>query len=173
MKYYTKVNDQEFIIEIDHDDEIVVNGERFAIDFQSLPAANIYSLLIDNSSLEGLAEERDDTWEVLIRGELYTVRVQDERAYRLAQARGTAAAVTGEAVVKSPMPGIIVSVPVSEGDLVQKGDKVVILESMKMENELHAPRDGVIGRVLVEPGASVEKGQSLVVVTDPEEETGG
>jgi biotin carboxyl carrier protein len=64
------------------------------------------------------------------------------------------------------MPGIIIAVSVTEGDEVTKGQKVVILESMKMENELTAPRDGVVMRVKVTSGDSVEKGQVLVVIGD-------
>ncbi len=167
MKYITTVGEKEYTIEIDHDDEIVVNGERFAVDFQDSPDGHIYSLLLNNQSLEGLAMEREEGWQVLIRGELYNVQVQDERSYRLAQARGTAASVTGEATVKSPMPGIIIATPVAADDMVKKGETVIILESMKMENELRAPRDGKVARVFVEPGTGVEKNQPLLVIIDP------
>ncbi|WP_420629420.1 biotin/lipoyl-containing protein [Candidatus Leptofilum sp.] len=168
MKYITTVNDQEFIIEIEQDNQIVVNGERYDIDFQHLPEADVLSLLLDNRSLEAVVEARDDVWEVLTKGELYTVKVQDERAYRLSKARGAAGEVTGEAQIKSPMPGLIVAVPIAEGQTVQKGDKVIILESMKMENELRAPKDGIVSRVHVVQGASVEKDQVLAVIIDPE-----
>ena len=167
MKYITTVNDEEFVIEIDHDDEIVVNGERYEIDFQQLTEdGNELSLILNKRSLEAVAEERDGVWQILTLGELYSVNVQDEYAYRLAQARGEDAHETGDAAVKSPMPGLIVNVVVEEGDTVAKGDKVVILESMKMENELRAPRDGVVGRISVSAGDSVEKGQVLAVIVD-------
>jgi len=169
MKYITTVGEKEYTIEIDHDDEIVVNGERFAVDFQDSPDGHIYSLLLNNQSLEGLAMEREEDWQVLIRGELYNVQVQDERSYRLAQARGTAVSVTGEATVKSPMPGIIIAVSVSADELVKKGETVIILESMKMENELRAPRDGKVSRVFVQPGVGVEKNQPLLVIVDSAE----
>ena len=67
------------------------------------------------------------------------------------------------------MPGIIIATPVAEGDAVSKGDKVVILESMKMENELKAPRDGVVITLAVEPGMGVEKNQVLAVIGEPED----
>jgi biotin carboxyl carrier protein len=167
MKYFATVNDEEFVIEIDHDDYIMVNGKPYEVDFQQMAEAGVASLLLNHRSLEAFVEEREEAWEVLIQGELYMVRVEDERAHRLAQARGTAAAVTGEATINSPMPGIIVAVSVAAGDEVAKGQKIVILESMKMENELAAPRAGVVMRVNVASGASVEKGQVLVVIGDP------
>lgn len=170
MKYITSVNGQEYIIEIDQDDEITVNGERHGIDFQQLSEGGTLSLLIDHRSLEAIVEERDDAWEVLLHGELYTVQVQDERAYRLAQARGQLADASGAVVIRSPMPGLILNVLVEEGARVEKGETVVILESMKMENELKASRDGVVTRVHVSNGDSVEKNQELVAIDDEETE---
>jgi biotin carboxyl carrier protein len=164
MKYITSVNDQQYTIEIDQEDRITVNGESYDVDFHQLSEGGILSLLLNNRSLEAIVEERNGAWEVLIRGELYGVQVQDERAYRLAKARGITAEVTGEAPVKSPMPGLIIAVPVEEGQVVKKGDQIIILESMKMENELRSPRDGVVKRLHVEPGASVEKDQLLATI---------
>ncbi|MEM7111153.1 MAG: acetyl-CoA carboxylase biotin carboxyl carrier protein subunit [Chloroflexota bacterium] len=169
MKYIATINEQQFEIEIGHDNEILVNGERYETDFNPLPDSGMVSLLLNNHSWEAVVEERDEMHEVLLKGELYSVLVQDERTYRMAQARGVGTAVTGEANVTAPMPGLIVTIPVNQGDAVSKGDSVVILESMKMENELRAPRDGVILRVSTQPGASVEKGQVLVVIGDEEE----
>ena len=170
MKYITTVNDEEFIIEIEHNNQILVNGVRYDIDFQHLPEADVLSLLLNHQSLEAVVEAREDVWEVLTKGELYTVKVQDERAYRLAKARGMANDITGEAPIKSPMPGLIVAVPVSEGQHVAKGDKVIILESMKMENELRAPKAGIITRISVTQGDSVEKDQVLAVIVDDGEQ---
>lgn len=171
MKYITRVNDEEFVIEIDQDDVITVNGERHGIDFQQLTEGGTLSLLIDHRSLEAIVEEREDAWEVLLHGELYTVQVQDERAYRLAQARGQLSDASEAVVIRSPMPGLILNVLVEEGERISKGQTVVILESMKMENELRAGRDGVVTRVHVGKGDSVEKNQELVAVGDaPDDE---
>lgn len=167
MKYYTSVNDQQFEIEIDHDDRIVVNGEVYAIDFQQLAEGGMASLLLDHQSLEAVIEEQEDRWDVLIHGKLYGVRVQDDRTYRLAQARGLSHH-SGVGDVHAPMPGMIIAVLVKVGDVVQPGDKVAILESMKMENELRTPRGGVVMQVKTTPGSSVEKDQVLVVIAEEE-----
>lgn len=170
MKYFATVNDQQYTIEIDQEDRILVNGEPYHIDFQQLVQGGTLSLLINNRSLEAIVNEQEDAWEVLIHGELYTVQVQDERTYRLAQARGSVLPETGTVAIKAPMPGVILDVLVASGDQVQKGEKVVILESMKMENELRAGRDGVVKRIHVEKGTNVEKNQELLVIGDPDEE---
>ncbi len=170
MKYFTTINDTEFEIIIDHDNQIRVNGETYEIDFQQLAEGGMVSLLLQRRSFEAAVEEREgNNWEVLIQGELYDVQVQDERSYQLAQARGGGTAVAGEANIKAPMPGLIIAVPVSPGQTVHKGDKVVILESMKMENELRSPRDGLVLRVNAQPGDSVEKDAVLMVIGEPEE----
>lgn len=166
VKYITKVKDEEYTIEIDHENQIRVNGQLYYIDFHQLTEGGILSLLLNNRSLEAIVEERDQAWEVLIQGELYTVQVQDERAYRLAKARGSTAEFTGEAIIRSPMPGLIIAVLVKEGQVVKKGDQIVILESMKMENELRSPRAGLVKQVMIGPGVSVEKGQVLVLIGD-------
>jgi len=169
MKYFTRVNDQEYEIEIDRENEIVVDGRIYTVDFQRPSDTDPVSLLLNNRSIAALVEDRDDHWEVLINGELYNVTVQDERSYRLSQARATLDG-DGDVVVRSPMPGLILSVLVEEGRPVQKGDKVVILESMKMENELRAGRDGMVLHIRVSPGETVEKDQPLVIIGDAPEE---
>ncbi|MFT7585402.1 MAG: biotin carboxyl carrier protein, partial [Cellvibrionaceae bacterium] len=94
--------------------------------------------------------------------------VKDERAYRLARARGELDNDTGMVPTKSPMPGVIVNVLVEVGQMISKGETMVILESMKMENELKATRDGKVFEIKVSAGQTVEKDALLVVVGDEE-----
>ncbi|MDR1600726.1 MAG: biotin/lipoyl-binding protein [Oscillospiraceae bacterium] len=75
-----------------------------------------------------------------------------------------APAITGGERIKSPMPGTIISVKVSEGQSVKKHDVLIILEAMKMENEIVAPRDGVVAQIPAGKGASVNTGDTLVVI---------
>jgi biotin carboxyl carrier protein len=63
------------------------------------------------------------------------------------------------------MPGLIVTIAVSTGQLVEKGDVLVVLESMKMQNEIKAPRDGKVGTIRVEPKQSVELNQTLLILS--------
>lgn len=169
MKYIATVRDQEFTIEIDPDGRIHINGEPYEVDYRRLPSGGVTSLLMNHRSVAAVVEERVDHWEVLIEGELYTVKVQDERAYRLERLRSSGMGIDGEAMITSPMPGIIVAVRVDEGQTVRQGDKVVILESMKMENELRAPCDGIVTHVHVSAGASVDKDQVLVTISQDHE----
>ena len=73
-------------------------------------------------------------------------------------------AESGEFHLKSPMPGLVVTIPVAEGQEVKKGQVLLILESMKMQNELKSPRAGTIGRIRVKSGESVEQKQTLLSI---------
>jgi biotin carboxyl carrier protein len=164
MKYVTTIGERAYTIEINRDDQITIDGAAYPIDLRAIDEAT-FSLLIDNASHEALVEKRNGEIHVLLHGRLYTARVEDERASRWQQSGGGLHAGSGEVTLKSPMPGLIVSIPVSEGQTVKKGQTVIVLESMKMENELKAPRDGTITSIKVSPRQSVEQHQSLVVLS--------
>jgi biotin carboxyl carrier protein len=164
MKYATTVGEHMYTIEINRDGEVIVDGQSYAADLQSIDGLGTYSLLLNSESYEALVEEREGLFGVLLKGRFYPIKVEDERAVRLSQASRDLSASTGEVAIKSPMPGLIVAVRVAPGEEVVKGQPLVILESMKMENELKAPRAGKIGAVRVEPRQAVEQGQVLVTI---------
>ena len=166
MKYITVVGDRTYIIDVEREGEVVRDGVPHRLDFKSIDQEGLYSLLVDNKSYEALVEEVEGQLQVVIDGALYTVSVIDERARRLAEAAGGFAPPSGEQGVRSPMPGLVVAIPVKEKDAVKKGQVVLVLESMKMENELKAPRDGTITSVKVTPRQPVEQGQVLLTIGD-------
>lgn len=168
MKYVTTINNKTFEIDIQRDGSLLVNGEQREVDFLALGPA-LYSILMDGLSHELVIEERDDQVEVLLRGKLYAGKVLDERAQLMASRGGGLMSESGETVIKSPMPGLVVSVKVEPGQEVEAGQTVIILESMKMQNELKSPRSGVIHEVNVSDGQSVEQGKVLVTIGSDEE----
>ena len=91
-------------------------------------------------------------------------QVQTERERRLSRVAGGKQAHTGPITVKAPMPGLVRAVTVAVGDEVPTGGRLLLLEAMKMENEIKAPRDGVVKSVGCAEGAAVESGQTLVVI---------
>ena len=164
MKYITIVEDKQYLIEIIDEKHVSVDGKIYNIDFESVSGQPVYSLIVDGKSHEAYVQEGDDNWQVLMRGRLYPVKVEDEREKRLRVAAGGGVAETGEFHLKAPMPGLVIAIPVAEGQDVEKGQVLVILESMKMQNELKAPRDGKVSRIKVKPGESVEQKQALLSV---------
>ena len=92
----------------------------------------------------------------------FEVEALDERTRAIRELSGGADAPTGPAPLKAPMPGLIVRVNVQPGDRVQAGQGLVVMEAMKMENELRALAAGTVKAVAVAPGTAVEKGALLV-----------
>jgi biotin carboxyl carrier protein len=105
--------------------------------------------------------------EAWVTGERVRVVVQTEQEARLARALGKSAAGAGSGSLTAPMPGRVVKILVSEGEIVAHGAPAIIVEAMKMENELHAPTAGVVQRVAVREGDTVDAGQVLLEITAP------
>jgi len=164
MKYTAIIHDKPYEIEIGANNALLINGEPHNADFRNIEGTTLYSLLLDNVSWEVLVERNGDEYRVLIDGELHLVEVQDERTRKLAKAAAKSAGATGDAIIKAPMPGLVRAVTVSVGDAVEAKQGIVILEAMKMENELRVPRAGTVKEIRVKPGDKVEQGQVLVIV---------
>ncbi|HLO14590.1 MAG TPA: biotin/lipoyl-containing protein [Anaerolineales bacterium] len=164
MKYITTVEGKQFLVEIIDEKHVSVDGKVYEVDFESVSGQPVFSLIVDGKSHEAYAAQDEDTWQVLLRGRLYPITVEDEREKRLRSAAGGGVAETGEFHLKAPMPGLVVAISVEEGQAVKRGQVLVILESMKMQNELKSPRDGMVGRVRVKAGETVEQKQTLLSV---------
>lgn len=164
MKYVTTIDEKEFTVEIIDEQHIRINDALMEVDFQSISGQPVYSMLIDGKSYEAYVYEADENWQVLLLGRQYPVQVEDEREKRLKSAAGGGSQAGAEFQLRAPMPGMVVAIPVSEGQTVEKGQVLVILESMKMQNELKSPREGKVERIKVRPGESVEQKQTLLSV---------
>jgi pyruvate carboxylase subunit B len=111
-----------------------------------------------------LTEAGADEVRVTIGGRTQTVKVKGETALLLERFGIAEGAGAGEAEVRAPMPGLVVRVLVSEGDEVDEGDGLLVLEAMKMENELRAPAAGTVAALHAEEGTSADKGAVLVEI---------
>jgi len=169
MKYVATVEGQEYTVEIEHPHEVLVNGTPYAVDLESIDGTSFFSLLIGTRSYEVFVDRQKDVYYILIEGDRYEVLVEDERLRQLRALGGAKHEPVGEATVTAPMPGLVVAVLVEEGQPVKMGDGVVILEAMKMENEIRAPRDGVVKSVRVSPGQTVNQNEVMVQLGPPEE----
>jgi biotin carboxyl carrier protein len=164
MKYVTTIGDQQYLIEILDEDHVVVDDQVFEVDFDSISDQPVHSMIVDGRSYEAYVYPSDEGWQVLLHGKLYPAVVEDEREKRLRAAAGSMVAERGEFHLRAPMPGLVVSIPVAEGQEVKPGDVLIVLESMKMQNELKSPRSGTIMRLRVKAGDSVEQHQTLLSV---------
>jgi len=164
MRYITSIEEKKYQLEILDDRHIVLDGETYAVDFNAIDDQPVFSLLIDGKSFEAYVYPILDSWQVLLQGHSYTSQVVDERERHLRAAAGSGVSEREEFHLKAPMPGLVVAIPVDEGIHVEKGEVLLILESMKMQNELRSPRSGKITRLRVKPGDSVEQNQTMLSV---------
>ena len=107
-------------------------------------------------------------YKVTLNGKVYEVEVEKGEAilldeYAVQAPQAPVAAGDGEAI-SSPLPGTVLDIKVSAGQAVKKGDVIMIIEAMKMENEVLAPRDGSIANVLVQKGSTVDTGATLATI---------
>ncbi|MCB9453446.1 MAG: biotin/lipoyl-binding protein [Anaerolineaceae bacterium] len=164
MKYITTINEKTFEVEIDKNGSVTVNGEPREVDFLEL-GGSLYSLIMNDQSFAAVIDGQQGHYEVQIQGRLFEAEVLDERSQLMLARTGGGRDDSGEVAIKSPMPGLIVAIPVAEGQEVEAGQTIIILESMKMQNELKAPRNGIVARIHVTPGQTVEQKKTLVTIT--------
>ncbi len=141
---------------------VTMDGVRHQLEALSLPHGAV-SMLLDGDSHAFEFEERGDEVAVMLKGQLTTVDIVDERRARLREATAIFT-VEGKQTLTSPMPGKVVKVFVKVGDDVTEGQSVVVVEAMKMENELKAPKAGKVTEVTAVEGTTVENGSKLVVI---------
>lgn len=157
------INTHPFQIE-EKEGKYFINGKEIALDIytESPQQVNVihegksYNVLIHKVN----KEEKEIT--LSVNGKATTLKLRSQTELLLKSLGLDAALVQKIDSVKAPMPGLIHTIFVSEGQAVKKGDPVIILEAMKMENIIKSPGDGIIGKILVESKASVDKGAILL-----------
>jgi len=139
--------------------EASVDGRRYTLSV-SEPQTLVYSILADGVSHEAVVHRRPGRFRVRLGGAVFDITPEEPGRPDLR----SGAATGGTAVVSALMPGRVLRVLVSPGQKVAAREGLVVLEAMKMENELTSPRAGVVKQVKVAPGGTVETGDVLVVI---------
>ena len=170
MKYLAQIDDITFEIDISPDGSITLDGEPVQADLLQIDPLGLYSLLMNHQSYELVVEEQPRGYRVTVGAQTFDVDVADERQLRMESARAEVTAGDGELPITAPIPGLVVKVLVEEGQMVDIDAPLVILEAMKMENEIRAPRAGVVKNIAIQAGQSVE-GNATLMVLGPAAET--
>lgn len=166
MKYFLKTQSgREFELEIENG-----HGETYAIhigdrtiqaDFTDVDQLGQHAAILDGRSYAASIEETDEQHLLVnIAGETFTIVAQDEREKAADEVAGQGPAKAE--VVKASMPGVIISLAVATGDVLEPGAPVAVLEAMKMQNEVACQHGGVVEEVLIAAGQSVEANQPLI-----------
>lgn len=163
MRYLVDLDGQRVEVVLDADG-VSVHGEHVAAHLADVEGTTVRLVTIGGVqhrvvARRGTARGQYALW---IDGWRLEVEALDARARAIRDLAAASAKASGPAPVVAPMPGLVVRVEVAVGDRVVAGQGVVVMEAMKMENELRAPAAGVVRAVRVEAGAAVEKGTTLV-----------
>lgn len=163
MIFDVSVNQHDYRVELESQEgdrwACRVNGEAIAVDATNT-AFGVLSLLIGGESFEVIAAQSRD--QVSIGGHRYAIEVRDPRAWRTSKSRSGAG--DGPKKIVAPMPGKVVRVIAPAGTDVEQGAGVIVIEAMKMQNELKAPKKGRVQTISAAEGAAVNAGDVLAII---------
>ena len=163
MAYIVTVEEKRFKVDLQREGEkfiVYTDSDPIEVTVAEAGSRSHLSLIAGNRSYDVTIE---DGGLVSVDGEVFRKRVEDERALQISQLRRRSQRVVEESIA-APMPGLVVEVEVKPGDRVKEGEGLVVIEAMKMQNELKAPREGQIKKVLAKKGVPVNGGDTLVVI---------
>jgi len=177
MRYFVTIGDRTLDVELGPHG-VVVEGEKVDADLLEMDGTEVRSLLLGGRSHRVLATRKEKgVWGLHLSGTHLTARVVDERTRAIQEMTGSGEGATGPKALKAPMPGLVVRVEVEIGQEVVEGDGLIIMEAMKMENELRCVGGARVKAIHVQEGQAVEKDQILVefdpVEAPSDEEAGG
>ncbi len=153
MKYTVTVGKQTVEVEVSGD-SVRLNGEPIGATLIGIPQTPLKQLVLNGRARTFAMLRSDGGWSVQASGRAWLVTVEDERTRQLRELTGQRGG--------APMPGLVVRVEVEAGQRLEEGAGVVVLEAMKMENEITTSGPGVVKAIHVEAGQAVEKGAPLI-----------
>jgi biotin carboxyl carrier protein len=162
VKYIVSVGGRELEVDVDGE-RVTIGGRTVTASLGRVPGTPLRQLSVDGRP-ETLVMQPGGRgqWAVGMGGERWEVEVIDERTRHIRSLTGGTDRQRGAGTLRAPMPGLVVRVLVQPGQTVTRGSGMVVLEAMKMENELKAAADGTVKAVRAGAGEPVEKGQVLV-----------
>ena len=164
MKYVVQLNDQRHTVSIEADGVQYENEPVARDELSEIEGSPVRMVKLGTHVYRVVAEKRQGRgrYTLWVDGYRFEVEALDERTRAIRDLSAANAAPTGPAPIIAPMPGLIVRVNVSIGDRVEAGQGIVVMEAMKMENELRATAAGTVWSINVTSGTAVEKGALLV-----------
>jgi biotin carboxyl carrier protein len=165
MKYHVTLRSRTYVIDVDGG-AVTVDSERLESHWVAIPGTPLIHLLLGRDSWTIACQQLEGRrWALGAAGERFEVEVQDDRARQIEALTGQGRKPAVGGIVKAPMPGLVVRVEVTQGQVVAAGQGLVVVEAMKMENELRAVHAGVVEQIHVSAGDRVEKGAALVTLS--------
>ena len=145
-------------------EHMIINGERF--DYQSVNSdTELSQIKVGNKYFNVLCKKvTENDFELWIHHHVFKVKVEDSRSQLLSRFKEFSSSTLETVTVKAPMPGLVKAIEVTQGEMIEKGGGLIILEAMKMENEIRSIVRGRVKSIEVKLNSSVEKDQTLMII---------
>jgi len=164
-EFKVRVGDKEYMIEFNKDktEIVIINGREVLIEAVNLND-DIISLILDGKSYLFNISSNGETYNIVWNGGEVNFEIEDERTRLLNNLIVGSAGRKSRKRVRAPMPGLVVKIIAGIGDDVKKGDPLVVVEAMKMENEISSPSDGKVAEIMIKEGHVVEKEEVMITL---------
>jgi len=162
MAYVVKIDDKEFKVELEKKGnlfDVMIDGQRKSVELMQHDGDKLL-LLIDKKPYRIILDTDD---RLIVNDEWYHAEILDEQIQKLLKA-SPQSLHKKDLVLTAPMPGLVIDVLVAEGDSVTKDQGLLIIEAMKMQNEMKTSRDGIVKQILVQKGQTINSGDKLLVI---------
>ena len=166
MKYVVQIEGKSYEVDLSEQDgelQINLDGKPVQADSVYIKGKNFVSFLFNHRSFDLEFSKNEEKVSVFLNGKRYECVLEDERTQRLKRLGVLKIETKKEKELKSPMPGLVTAIEVKVGDMVVAGQGVIIVEAMKMENELKAKFDGKVKTIKVKEHQAVDKDKVLIV----------
>lgn len=163
MAYIVKIDDKAFKIDIKREGGnfiIILNNKEIPIEVVRSDTASQFTLIIDNKPHDVVLDAENL---ISVDGEEFSSEVLDEQVQKLLK-KAPQVGEKKELTVTAPMPGLVIEVEVAAGEAVKTGQGLVIVEAMKMQNEMKSPKDGIVKKIFVQKGQAVNSRDALIVI---------
>jgi biotin carboxyl carrier protein len=162
--YIVSIDEKKHSLKILSNDKVKLNGDNHEVELSQL-SKYTYLLKIDNNIYHVTSEKlNSNNYSFTINGSSYNTTVRTNLEEKANEYLQNKAKDSGTEIIKSPMPGLIVKLLKQVGDNVEVGDPIILLEAMKMENEIRASASGIVKSISIKENSSVEKGEALLEI---------
>jgi len=166
MDYLVKIGKKEYTVTIDsatHPLKVLIDGQPVETFYSTRADNSQIQLLMNNRSYDVEVAKQNGNYSVFIYGREFSLYAEDERLAKIREVAGMDSAGDSHKELIAPMPGLITKLLKQPGDMVAKGESIIIVEAMKMENEIKAVNDGTIKEIKVSEGQSIDKNAVMVI----------
>ena len=162
--FVVTLNDKKKNISFSGNSHISIDNNKFEYELISL-SSHTYLLKIDEQFFEVSVDKTGNgKYSLLVDGRQCETLIRSALQEKVSELLQKQSAVHKKTEIKAPMPGMILKIKKDKNDKIEKGETILILEAMKMENDLRSPRSGILSEILVKEGSAVEKGAVLFTI---------